>query len=85
MGSLADRLVRRETQLAVIGLGYVGLPLAAAFSRHCPVIGFDISERKVEELRRGYDSTGELTAEEMAEARITYTTDPADLAPASLY
>jgi len=85
MGTLASRLVRRETSIAVIGLGYVGLPLAAAFSAHCPVIGFDISKRKVRELTDGFDATGELDAKELAAARITYTTDPADLAPASLY
>jgi len=85
MGTLATRLVRHETQIAVIGLGYVGLPLAAAFSAHCPVIGLDISERKIRELKEGFDATGELDAGEMAAAKITYTTDPVDIAPASLY
>ena len=58
--------------IAVVGLGYVGLPLAAAFGRHVPVIGFDISETKIAELERGYDSTGELTSGELAATQISY-------------
>ena len=50
MGTLVSRLKAGEASLAVIGMGYVGLPLAAAFSRHCRVIGFDVSERKIAEL-----------------------------------
>ena len=85
MGTLVSRLTARETSLAVIGMGYVGLPLAAAFSGKCRVIGFDISERKIAELRSGHDSTGELTDEELAVARITFTTDPTDLDAAAIY
>jgi len=72
----AQELFERRAKVAVVGLGYVGLPLAAAFSRHLEVIGFDISTRKVDELRSGVDSTGELTAAELAAARIDYHTDP---------
>ena len=72
----AQELFARRAKVAVVGLGYVGLPLAAAFSRHLDVIGFDISTRKVDELRSGVDSTGELTASELAAARIDYHTDP---------
>ena len=85
MGTLVSRLQAREASLAVIGMGYVGLPLAAAFSRKCRVVGFDISERKINELRAGHDSTGELTNEELAAADIVFTTDPADLDAAAIY
>ncbi|MEJ2177164.1 MAG: nucleotide sugar dehydrogenase [Gammaproteobacteria bacterium] len=71
------------SRIAVVGLGYVGLPLAAAFGRHVPVIGFDISETKIAELERGYDSTGELTSDELAATQISYTTDAACLKDAS--
>jgi len=72
----AQELFERRAKIAVVGLGYVGLPLAAAFSHHMEVIGFDISARKIDELRAGVDSTGELTAVELAQARIDYHTDP---------
>jgi UDP-N-acetyl-D-glucosamine/UDP-N-acetyl-D-galactosamine dehydrogenase len=78
----AQELFEGRAAVAVVGLGYVGLPLAAAFSRYMPVIGFDISTRKIEELRAGHDNTGELSAAELASARIEYSTDPACLARA---
>ncbi len=79
----AQALKKRQAKIALIGLGYVGLPLAAAFGRQAEVIGFDISERKIDELRRGIDTTGELSAEDLAATRIDYTTDPARLREAS--
>jgi len=68
-----------NARIAVVGLGYVGLPLAAAFGRQVPVIGFDISTRKIAELKAGHDATGELTAADLAATSIDYTTDPARL------
>ncbi|HEX5079906.1 MAG TPA: nucleotide sugar dehydrogenase [Geminicoccaceae bacterium] len=68
-------------RIAVIGLGYVGLPVAVALARKFPgTIGFDIAERRVAALRQGLDHTGELTPAELGEAALTLTTDPADLA-----
>ena len=81
--ALAELIRKGEKKIAVVGLGYVGLPLAAAFGRQAKVIGLDISERKVDELRRGYDATGELTAEDLAATRIDYTLDPSRLREAS--
>jgi UDP-N-acetyl-D-galactosamine dehydrogenase len=67
-------------KIAVIGLGYVGLPVLVAFARsHFDVIGFDIDAARVAELRGGADSTLEVTPEELAEARARYTADPNDL------
>lgn len=62
-------------KIAVIGLGYVGLPLAAAFGEKFPVIGFDINRKRVNELQEGLDATKELTAEELAFARYLSFTD----------
>jgi len=71
--------------VAVVGLGYVGLPLAAAFGRKFRTIGFDLSAEKVENYRRYVDPTGEVDAEELrAAARLTVTTDPAQLAAADI-
>jgi len=73
-------------RIAVIGLGYVGLPVAVALGRvFANTIGFDISRRRVEALRGGTDHTGEITLEEIEEASLTLTTDPADLAGATFF
>lgn len=76
-------LRNRKAKLAVVGLGYVGLPLAAAFGRVAEVIGFDISTKKIDELKRGVDTTGELTAADLAATCIDYTLDPARLREAA--
>ena len=64
-------LQNREQTLAVVGLGYVGLPLAVAFSRHMNVLGFDINAGRIEELRKGHDRTNEVTDEALAAATIS--------------
>jgi len=58
-------------KIAVVGLGYVGLPLAVAFSKNYEVIGFDVSSSRVAELREGVDSTDEIAAEDLAGAKLT--------------
>lgn len=58
-------------QIAIIGLGYVGMPLAAAFSPLFDVIGFDVDESRIDELRNGHDRTRELTAQQMAALKGT--------------
>ena len=71
-----------ETQLpvvAVVGLGYVGLPVAVAFGRQHPTIGYDLSKKRVENLRHRVDTTGEVSGAELAEARHWHpTADPAE-------
>jgi UDP-N-acetyl-D-glucosamine/UDP-N-acetyl-D-galactosamine dehydrogenase len=62
-----------DRKIAVVGLGYVGLPVAVAFGRQHPVVGFDINSARIDELRRGHDRTGELTAADLAQAQITYS------------
>lgn len=72
--------------IAVIGLGYVGLPLAVEFGKHRPVIGFDIKRERVAELSAGRDHTHEVLPDELAEARhLTLTSDPSDLTTARIY
>jgi UDP-N-acetyl-D-glucosamine/UDP-N-acetyl-D-galactosamine dehydrogenase len=66
----------KEIRLAILGLGYVGLPLAVEFGRSRSVVGFDISKKRVEELAAGFDRTLEATPAELAGAKfLTYTTD----------
>ncbi len=70
--------------IAVVGLGYVGLPLAVALSRHFSVIGFDISEKRVAELAAGTDRTGEVLPDDLKAATVAYTCDPARLREAAV-
>ena len=70
----------------IIGLGYVGLPLAVAFGKIRPVIGFDINQSRIDALREGCDSTLEVSKDELREAsHLSFTTNTVDLAEASIY
>jgi UDP-N-acetyl-D-galactosamine dehydrogenase len=76
----------KQIKLAIIGLGYVGLPLAVEFGRKRPVVGFDISQRRINELKAGNDFTLETTAEELAAAKhLTYTINVDDLRACNCY
>ncbi len=79
----AQDISSKKKKIALVGLGYVGLPLAAAFGHTAEVIGFDIHADKVNQLKEGHDATGELTAAELAATKIDYTTDPSRLKEAS--
>lgn len=69
-----------DVRLAIIGLGYVGLPLAVEFGRKRNVVGFDINQKRIDELKSGHDFTLETTQEELAAAKhLTYTTGIDDL------
>ena len=78
--SLSDRL-----RLAVIGLGYVGLPLAVALARHFSVIGFDQKRERVTELASGRDRTGEVDAVALRNTSLKMTHDPADIVGCDIY
>ena len=76
----------QDVRIGVIGLGYVGLPLAVYLARHFPVLGFDIDIERVAELRQGIDRTREVTEAEFAHAeRIAYSADVANLKEANFY
>jgi UDP-N-acetyl-D-galactosamine dehydrogenase len=66
-------------KIALVGLGYVGLPIAVAFGMKNPVIGFDISVEKVEELKSGIDRTGEVSIHDLKSTQVTYTADASQL------
>ena len=75
-----------ELKIGILGLGYVGLPLAAYMGRKYPVVGFDINGPRVEELKRGIDRTRELTPEELDQAAtLTFTTDAELLRDCNFY
>lgn len=72
--------------IAVVGLGYVGLPLAVEFGKRQPVIGFDVNRMRIDSLYSGVDETLEVTAEELSSAiHLSLTSDATDLAKASIY
>ncbi len=71
--------------IAVIGLGYVGLPLAVALSRRGEVVGFDVDARRIEELGRGIDRTNEVPLSDLQRSSLTITADPALLAGRTIY
>ena len=79
-----EELEARKRPLAVVGLGYVGLPLAVALSKHMDVIGFDINAARVAELASGHDRTREVDDAALAAASVRYTSDPAELAKAAV-
>lgn len=75
-----------NARIAVIGLGYVGLPLAVEFGKSMPVVGFDINAQRIAALRAGHDSTLEVSDTELVEApHLSYTSDVADIAACNVY
>src|SRR5262249_21672871 len=78
--------------VAIIGLGYVGLPLAVALARgqqrtggSGSIVGFDINPRRIELLRQGHDHTGEVETEALRSAKIHYSADPSELQDKDIY
>lgn len=75
-----------DVRLAVIGLGYVGLPLAVEFGKKRSVIGFDINQERIESLRQGIDKTLEVEADELSQAKgLTFSSQAQDLAEANVF
>ena len=72
-------------KIAVVGLGYVGLPVAIAFGKAARTIGFDINPKRVEALRQGHDHTGEVTPEDLTQSDIVFTSEPEVLREADFH
>lgn len=78
--------VLQGVSIGVVGLGYVGLPLAAVFGAQYPTIGFDIRPERIHELLKGYDRTGEVeTADLVGASHLSFTADPAALASCNIF
>ena len=76
----------QDVRIGIVGLGYVGLPLAVYMARHFPVLGFDIDASRIDELRAGKDRTREVTKEEFSAAKnIAFSADPEDLKAANFF
>ena len=82
--TVMDRIILQKQRnprdkIAIIGLGYVGLPLAVALARHDSVTGFDINNKRIDELKQNFDHTSEITSEELQLSSLEYTTKTQDL------
>lgn len=80
-----NKLLDKSEKIAVVGLGYVGLPLANLFSKKYDVIGFDVNNQKIELYRQGIDVTCELDENELADSSISFTSDENELKKASFF
>jgi len=79
-----DSLEGRRNTIAVVGLGYVGLPLAVQLSAYFEVVGFDLKTKRIQELKSGFDRTLEVSASQLGKAGLVYTDKPDDLADCRL-
>lgn len=79
--NIYSRLVKGSEKLALVGLGYVGMPIAVEFAKHISVIGFDINEKRIEEYKSGIDSTNEV-GEAIKDTNVNFTSDAKKLSEA---
>ncbi len=85
MNNLYEKLINGETKLSVIGLGYVGLPIALEFARNVNVIGFDIKEDRIQMMKNKIDPSEELSEEDFNGCKIEFTSNPEKLKEASFH
>ena len=83
--SLYSELLSKKKKLSVIGLGYVGLPIAVAFGKRINVIGFDINKQKIDLYKSGIDSTNEVGNDEIKDTKVRFTYDDSSLCEASFH
>jgi len=83
--SMYDKIIKKEAKVALIGLGYVGLPIALAFAKKVKVIGFDIHQKRVDMMKKGIDPSNELPKSEFKNSDILFTHKLEDLKKANFY
>ena len=83
--SLYDDIRKKKEKIALIGLGYVGMPIAVSFSRYADVIGFDINEQKIELYKKGIDPTKEVGDEAIKNCNVDFTCDETKLKEAKFH
>lgn len=82
---LYEKLLSGEEKLSLVGLGYVGMPIAVAFARKIKVIGFDLNEKKIELYKNGIDPTNEVGNEVIKNTKVEFTADPSKLKEAKFH
>ena len=80
-----NELIERKKKLAVVGLGYVGMPIAVQFAKRIDVIGFDVNSSKIAEYKKGHDVTNEVGDEELKKTTLIFTSKESDLKDISFY
>ena len=75
----------KNISISVIGLGYVGMPLAVRLSQHIKTTGFDINQQRIQDLQKGWDSNREIKQAELRASTCTFTSDPSDIADSQIY
>lgn len=83
--SIFTQLMNGQTKLSLVGLGYVGMPIAVEFAKHVPVIGFDVNEEKIAQYKQGVDPTNEVGDAAVAASAVEFTADPARLEEARFH
>ena len=83
--NLYERLVNKEEKLSIVGLGYVGMPIAVAFARKINVIGFDLNDKKIELYKNGIDPTHEVGNETISKTTVKFTADESSLSEAKFH
>ena len=84
-GTISQDLLSKRKKIALVGLGYVGLPIAMELAKHLSVIGFDINKKRLEKLRQHIDTSGELASDVFEGKDIRFTSSEKELAEASFY
>ena len=82
---LYEKIVGGEEKLSLVGLGYVGMPIAVAFARKIKVVGFDLNEKKIQMYRDGIDPTKEVGDEVIRHTAVEFTADPGKLREAKFH
>jgi len=83
--SLYEQITNKQAKLSIIGLGYVGMPIAVSFARKVDVIGFDISETKIQLYQQGIDPTKEVGDEVIRNTSVEFTADATKLREARFH
>ena len=83
--SISEQLINGETKLSLVGLGYVGMPIAVEFAKHVAVVGFDVNESKISQYKSGIDPTNEVGNEAVAATTVEFTSDSRHLEEARFH
>jgi len=83
--SLYEKIIKREEKLSVVGLGYVGMPIAVAFAKKADVIGFDLNKSKIDLYKKGIDPTNEVGDEAIRDTTVKFTSDETTLREAKFH
>ena len=83
--SLSNRIINRQEKISLVGLGYVGMPIAVAFAKKADVIGYDLNEKKIELYKSGIDPTNEVGNDVIKNTTVEFTADESKLSDAKFH